>query len=159
MDNKNIWIINQFAGTPYNSAGERHYYLSKYWLKKGYKVNIISGSYNHLYKNQPKIENKTFTIERIDDDFNFCWIKIPEFEQKSVFRLWAMIVFAIKAYFTPVEKLNKPDYIVVSSMPIFSVLTGWLLKKKYSSQKFIFEIRDLWPLTPIYLKGYSKLII
>jgi len=41
-------------------------------------------------------------------------------------------------------------------MPIFPALTGWLLKKRYRARKFIFEIRDLWPLTPIHLMGYSR---
>lgn len=153
---KHIWIINQFAGTPYNSAGERHYFLAKYWLKKGYKVSIISGSFNHLYKNQPKIGKSRFTIENIEEDFNFCWVKIPKFEQETVFRLWAMIVFAYKVLSTPHKIIGKPDIIIVSSMPIFSILTGWILKKRFKIKKLIFEIRDLWPLTPMHLKGYSK---
>ncbi|MBE0654746.1 MAG: glycosyltransferase family 4 protein [Bacteroidales bacterium] len=67
-----------------------------------------------------------------------------------------MIVFAMRAFFVPITIAGKPDIIIVSSMPIFSVLTGWLLKKRYKSKKFIFEIRDLWPLTPIHLMGYSR---
>ena len=52
--------------------------------------------------------------------------------------------------------LGKPNYIIVSSMPIFPILSGFYLKKKYQTKKLLFEIRDLWPLSPMYLSGYSK---
>lgn len=86
----------------------------------------------------------------------FCWVKTPKYNPQSVMRFWAMIVFALKVYFVPVSKAGKPDIIIVSSMPIFSVITGWLLKRKYKAEKFIFEIRDLWPLTPIHLLSYNR---
>lgn len=41
-------------------------------------------------------------------------------------------------------------------MPIFPIVVGKIFKKRYRNKKLIVEIRDLWPLTPMYLKGYSK---
>jgi len=66
-----------------------------------------------------------------------------------------MIVFSIKVLFLPVKMLGKPDVIIVSSMPIFPILSGYALKLRLKC-KLIFEVRDLWPLTPIHLMGYSK---
>jgi glycosyltransferase involved in cell wall biosynthesis len=67
-----------------------------------------------------------------------------------------MIVFAFKILSLNVNLLGKPEIIIVSSMPIFPIISGWYLKKKLKAKKLFFEIRDLWPLTPMYLKGYSK---
>tara|TARA_Y100001954_G_scaffold201136_1_gene220300 strand:- start:508 stop:771 length:264 start_codon:yes stop_codon:yes gene_type:complete len=53
---KNIWVINQFAGNPKSGWGERHYFFSKYWIRKGYNVSIISGSYNHVFKTLPTVK-------------------------------------------------------------------------------------------------------
>jgi glycosyltransferase involved in cell wall biosynthesis len=153
---KTIWVINMTAGTPDSGWGERHYYFSKYW-KENYDVKIISGSYNHLFHNQPKIEaGKRFTIEEIEDGITFCWVKIPKYDGGSIFKLWSMIVFAIKIMSLKVDQIGKPENIIVSSMPIFPIISGWFLKKKHKAKKLFFEIRDLWPLTPMYLKGYSK---
>jgi glycosyltransferase involved in cell wall biosynthesis len=157
MNNKTIWVLNMTSGKPDSGWGERHYYFSKFWVKKGYDVKIISGSYNHLFKNQPVIDpNKKFTLEEVEQGITFCWVKIPKYDGGSIFKLWSMIRFAIRTRNLSAELLGKPDYILVSSMPIFPVITGWYLKKKFKAKKMFFEIRDLWPLTPMYLKGYSK---
>ncbi len=152
---KNIWIFNQTAGTPESGWGERHYFLSKYWAKSNYNITIFSGSYNHLFSNQPKVSTQTYTKENIEPRITFCWVKIKKYNPNSIFKLWSMIVFAWKLFFIPVNKFEKPDVILISSMPLFSVIPAYLLSKKYKS-KLIFEVRDLWPQTPIHLKGYSS---
>lgn len=156
MRNKIIWVLNQTAGKPDSGWGERHFNFSKYWIEKGYDVKIISGSYNHLFINQPKTLNKTFTIEEVEKGITFCWVKIPKYDGGSVFKLWSMIVFAFKILFLKSSVLGKPSIIIVSSMPIFQIVSGIYLKRKFKAKKLFFEIRDLWPLTPMYLSGYSK---
>jgi glycosyltransferase involved in cell wall biosynthesis len=156
MQSKIIWVINQTAGKPDSGWGERHYYLSKYWKQQGYKIKIISGSYNHLFLNQPEVSSKTFTEEKVENGISFCWVKIPTYDAGSIFKLWSMIVFAIKVCFLKSKTLGSPEIIIVSSMPIFPILSGIYLKRKYKAKKLIFEIRDLWPLSPMHLSGYSK---
>lgn len=156
MDNKVIWIINQTAGKPTSGWGERHYQFAKYWVQKGYEVVIISGSHNHLFIHQPKVSNKTFTFENVEKDITFCWVKIPKYFDGGYRKFWSNIIFMIKLFFLPTKKLRKPSHIIVSSMPIFPIINGYIFKKRFNSKKLIIEIRDLWPLTPIYLKGYSK---
>jgi glycosyltransferase involved in cell wall biosynthesis len=151
---KTIWIINQFAGSLKSGWGERHYFLSKKWLEKSYRVVIVSSTFNHMFNNFTDDKHQ-FNFENIDGT-EFCWIKTPKYNPRSVLRFWAMLVFAFKSFFVPISKAGKPDIIIVSSMPIFPSLTGWLLKKRYKSEKYIFEIRDIWPLTAQLLMGYKK---
>ena len=156
MAKKTIWVLNQTAGKPTSGWGERHYYFSKKWIKKGYNVVIVSGSYNHLFHTQPTTEDKIFTFEKIEDGLTFCWVKIPEYKGESIYKLWSMMVFAFRILKLTPKLIGTPHAIIVSSMPIFPILSGWYLKRKYKANKLLFEIRDLWPLTPMYLKGYSK---
>ena len=156
MTKKNIWIINQTAGKIDSGWGERHYYLSNYWVKNGYNVNIISGSHNHLFNNQPKIEKrKWFTYEEVDKQIQFCWVKTP-FYNGGFKKFYSNFIYTLKLFFLSIKKLGKPDVIIVSSMPIFPILNGLFFKRKFKKARLIIEIRDLWPLTPIHLKGYSK---
>ena len=156
MQNKVIWVINQTAGKPDSGWGERHYYFAKHWVQRGYEVKIISGSYNHLFIDQPKISKNRYTIEKVEDGITYCWVKIPKYDGGSVFKLWSMMVFAFRVLFLKSKQLGKPSILIVSSMPIFPILSGIYLKRKFKAKKLFFEIRDLWPLTPIYLSGYSK---
>ena len=149
----NIWVINQFAGKPTSGWGERHYYFSKYWIEKGYRVTIFSGSYNHVFSELPQRTGQ-FSEENVDG-VNFCWVKTPRYNPQSIFRFWSFLVFTFKMLFASSSKHGKPDFIVVSSMPIFPILTGYLLKKKYRSRALFFEIRDIWPLTLILLGNIS----
>lgn len=151
---KNIWIINQFAGTSTSGWGERHYYFSKNWIEKGYNITLVSGSYNHVFNELPNAPNQ-FNIEDVEGT-RFCWVKVPKYDAKSFMRFWSFLVFAFKTYFLPIKELGKPDIIVVSSMPIFPILTGYLLKKRYKASKLIFEIRDIWPLTLVQLGDVSQ---
>ncbi|MDT0552256.1 glycosyltransferase family 4 protein [Urechidicola vernalis] len=156
MSKKTIWVLNQTAGKPTSGWGERHYYFAQKWIEKGYDVMIISGSYNHLFHTQPEIGKKPFTLERIDEKLSFCWVKTPPYFDGGVRKFWSNMVFMFRLFFLPFSKLSRPNYIIVSSMPIFPILNGYLLRRKFKAKKLITEIRDLWPLTPMYLLGYSK---
>jgi len=156
MDKETIWVINQTAGKPDSGWGERHYNFSKYWVKMGYDVKIISGSYNHLFKNQPTNINNTFTIEKVEEGITFCWVKTPKYYDGGYRKFWSNLLFMLKLFLLPSKKLGKPSYIIVSSMPIFPIINGYIFKKRFHAKKLFIEIRDLWPLTPMYLKGYSK---
>jgi hypothetical protein len=39
-NNKTLWIINEYTGSPYHGMEFRHYYLGKELVKRGYNVYI-----------------------------------------------------------------------------------------------------------------------
>jgi glycosyltransferase involved in cell wall biosynthesis len=151
---KTIWVINQFAGKADSGWGERHFFFSKYWIEAEYKVYIISGSFNHVFNNLPQAPN-LYNFEKTSNA-EFCWVKTPKYNPKSGMRFWSFLVFAWRVLFLPSNIMGKPDTIIVSSMPIFPILSGYILKKKYHAKKLIFEIRDIWPLTLNLLGNISK---
>lgn len=150
----NIWIINEYAGSPYHGMEFRHYYLGKEFVKLGHNVTIISASYSHLFRNPPNI-NKYFTLEKIDG-IKYLWIKVPKYEKSTdKRRVLKWIVFSLSLFFVPFNLLDKPDVIILSPMATFPVLPTYILAKRFKA-KLIFEIRDIWPLTLIELGGYSS---
>lgn len=151
---KEIWIINEYAGSPYHSMTFRHYYLAQELIKEGYQVTIFTSSFSHYKLKQHLEVKKTFTKENIDG-VNFVWVKMPEYKApKSAARIRNWFLFALKLFFIPFLKLNKPECILVSSLPLHPILPGNFLANKYKS-KLIFEVRDIWPLSAIELGGYS----
>ena len=148
-NNSIIWIISQNSGTPKVGGVQRHFFFSKIFSESGYKATIIANSNNHLLNTHLKrgIQKR--------DGVNFYGISTLFRFTSGVFRFLQMIEFGIKCFFLPLTKLPKPDIIILSSMSIFPLLAVLFLKKLYKIP-FIFEVRDLWPLTPIYMKKISR---
>ena len=154
MNKKNIWIINQYTGSPYYGMNYRSYYVAKEFVKQGHDVTIFAGTYSHLFTNLPESVGM-FTKEMIDG-INYIWVNTPKYKSsKSIGRVWNMLVFMCKLFFVNIFKYEKPDMIIVSSLSIFPVLNAYIWSKILKIE-FIFEVRDIWPLTLIEVGNISK---
>lgn len=150
---KTIWIINQYAGSLHHGMEYRHYYLARSLQEKGYEVIIFSGSYSHLYKNQPKVDHPG--QEEMIDGIRYVWLQNRYYEKPgSLSRVLNMRDFVSSMKKLDIRKFPKADFILVSSPSLFPVVTAkkWANKLK---AKLIFEVRDIWPLTLQYLGGFG----
>lgn len=152
--NKNIWIINQYAGSPIYGMNYRSYYIAQEFRKKGFNVTIFSGSYSHLFHTYPKVTG-LFTQEN-HHGINYVWVKLRKYKSsKSVGRLLSMFEFMLKLNLFKYKSLPKPNKIIISSLSILPVITAIKFSRKLKID-YIFEIRDIWPLTLIEVGGFSK---
>ncbi|MGB9878041.1 MAG: glycosyltransferase family 4 protein [bacterium] len=146
----NIWFINEYAIPPYL----RHYYLSKALVKKGYKTVIITATYAHCGFGFPETNNEYTFDSR--DGVPYLWVKVPRYRHAhDKRRILKSLVFTARLFKLPLLQMENPDVIVVSSPELFPVIAGYRLAKKLKA-KFVFEVRDIWPLTLIELGGYSR---
>ena len=145
---KSFLIINHYAGAPKYGMEFRHYDIAKELVIKGYRVCIVAASYSHL-RNTPKC--KTEKIDGID----FIWVNTPKYKDYGLKRLINMFVFVFNFFFNNKLVPFKPSFIIVSSPSPFPILNALYLKIKYKA-KLIYEIRDVWPMSIIELKGMSK---
>lgn len=151
---KTFWIINQYSSTPETAMGGRHYYIAQELAKKGHRVYVIAGSYSHLLRIPKKI-NEDFLIENIDPNFNFVWIRLPKYHgAHDKKRIINEFIFSYK-----IRKLKNiiqdtPDVILHSSPALISYFGASYLAS-YFKVPYVFEVRDIWPLTLIELGGYS----
>jgi len=151
---KNIWIINQYTGSPYYGMNYRSYYLGKEFIDKGDDVTIFAGSYSHLFVNHPK--TKGLFTEEIIDGINYIWVKTSKYKNsKSIGRILNMIIFMINLFFFNIFKMKKPDIIIISSLSLFPILNAYIWSKIFKIE-FILEVRDIWPLTLVELNNVSK---
>ena len=154
MKNKNILIINEYAGSLDYGMSFRHYYLAKEFVKLGYKLTIVTASYSHFLKKFPNMENKTYKIEDIES-IKYLWVKVMKysksFDKKRVLKWFE---FMSKLFFISKKLESKPDIIICSPTAPFSILPAYYLAKKFNA-KLIFEVRDIWPLTLVEIGGFS----
>lgn len=144
---KKIWILNHYAIPPNMPGGTRHYDLSQELIKKNFEVTIFSSGFSHGKKNYFKLfKGKPYIVENYGK-LKFVWLKTTSYKKNNYKRIINMISYLTKIL-KVAHNFSKPDVIIGSSVHPFAVIAAWLLSKRYKA-KFIFEVRDLWPQTPI----------
>jgi len=133
----------------------RPYYLAREWVKLGHKVTIISANYSHLRIKQPLV-NKDLSKENIDN-INYIWLKTPKYSESSLKRIINILTFIIKlfVYKNIIIRQTRPDIVIASSTYPLDIYPAYLIAKK-NKAKLVFELHDLWPLSPMVIGGYSK---
>jgi glycosyltransferase involved in cell wall biosynthesis len=152
---KCVWYISKYAWSYKYGFGTRHFYLSEFFNKKGYKASVFSANYNHITKEGAKVRYLSFTEEI--GGVPTLWLKINQYEgASSLSRMLSWVVFELALLLVPekTKKFGKPDIIIVSSLSLLTILSGYILKKRYNA-RLIFEVRDIWPLTIIQTGGFS----
>lgn len=116
----------------------------------GHRVDVLTGIPNHpegvvpeVYRNIPT----PYTEEVGGIPVHRHWLYVTA--NKGRFkRLFNLLSFALSVWWRNgrvQEGCAKPDVVVASSPNFFCALAGWRLARKHNA-KFIFEVRDLWPM-------------
>lgn len=138
-----IIVINQFINDENHAGHKRHIYFQKYSKNNNLNTTLVTS--NRSYINGEKI---TFSNIKNIIIFN-CF-----FKNVGIFnKVMSYFEFSLQAYL----KLNFSNYeVVITSSP--NLLTAYLmlLKAKARRKKFIFEIRDIWPESLVYLSGLKR---
>lgn len=152
--NKSILIVNQYASTPETAMGGRHYYLAKEFARLGHQVFLVASAYTHLLRNPKKID-KSFLIEKVENNFSVIWVKMPYYPHAhSKQRIMNEILFSWKIRGIKSILPVKPDIVYHSAPAVLSYFGAKHLADYYKIP-YVFEERDIWPLTLVELGGYS----
>jgi glycosyltransferase involved in cell wall biosynthesis len=133
----------------------RPYYLSREWVKMGHEVTIAAASFSH--NRQKNIDMQEFIKEEYIDGIRYVWLKTPAYNGNGIGRIRNILSFLHKLYKYEKEINNdiSPDVVIASSTyPLDSYPANWMAKK-YKA-KFVFELHDLWPISPMVLGNMSK---
>jgi len=151
----NILLINHYAGSPYYGMEYRPYYLAREWVRTGHSVTIVAASFSHLRSKYPKIHKKI--KEEIIDGIRYIWIKAPEYKRNGVKRAINMFnfIWRLTENSKKFSKKINPSVVIASSTYPLDIYPAYLISR-FSKAKLIFEVHDLWPLTPIELGSMPK---
>lgn len=145
----NILLVNHYAGSPELGMEFRPYYLGREWTKAGHNVLIVGGTYSHLRKRQPKAGT-----ERIDG-IAYRWLRTPKYNGNGVVRFLSMLCFVAQLFLHGrAWHRFKPDVVIASST---YTLDNWPCHRiaRRNKARYVYEIHDLWPLSPMELGGMS----
>ena len=141
----NILCISKYASPPnYSKMPARLFVLVKEFIKLGHNATLITSDSNH-FSSYPET-SEIYNFEKVGN-VPLYWLKTKKYiKTASIDRVLSWFDFERKLFKMDLNKIEKPDVVLVSSLSIFSIIYGYYLKKKFNAF-LIFEIRDIWPLT------------
>ena len=150
----NILLINHYAGSPHHGMEYRAYYLAREWVRAGHKVQIVAASYSHVRSRQPEVAAQP--VDEVIDGIAYRWLPTPPYQGNGVGRARNIWTF-LQGVWREVPRLCtvfRPDVVIASST---YPMDFWVARRiaRTAKAKLVFEVHDLWPLSPIELSGMS----
>jgi glycosyltransferase involved in cell wall biosynthesis len=147
----NILYLNHYAGSPALGMEYRPYYLAREWVRTGHRVQMLAADFSHVRAQQPQAGDETI------DAIAYRWYPTPRYQGNGLGRvknIWAFLRQVWSA--TPrIVRSFRPDVVIASSTYPMDI---WVARRlaKQAGAKLVFEVHDLWPLSPIELSGMSR---
>jgi len=151
----NVLLINHYAGSIRHGMEYRPYYLAREWVKKGHNVKILAASHSHYRTHQPEMEGKI--QDEIIDGISYRWYRAPGYATNGIGRVRNIVVFLWRVSMDGIRIAAefKPDIVIASSTYPMDVWPARRIAKRAKAQ-LVYEVHDLWPLSPIELGNMSR---
>ena len=145
-----ILLINHYAGSPELGMEYRPYYLAREWVRMGHTVLILAASRSHVRSQQPVPGSY-----RIDGVL-YQFYDTPEYAGNGMGRVRNIWSFCRQVWSDAdiLARDFEPDVVIGSSTYPMDM---WVAKRiaRKARAKLVYEVHDLWPLSPIELSGMS----
>ena len=146
----NIVYLNHYAGSPLLGMEYRPYYLAREWVRAGHRVQMLAADFSHVRSTQP------VAGDSVIDGIAYRFHATPRYVGNGVARVKNIAAF-LRAVWADTPRLLrefKPDVVIASSTYPMDI---WVARRiaRRAGAKLVFEVHDLWPLSPIELSGMS----
>ena len=147
----NILYLNHYAGSPLLGMEYRPYYLAREWVRAGHRVQLLAADFSHVRTVQPNAG------DALTDGIAYRFYATPRYAGNGSARLKNIGAF-LRAVWADAPRLVrdfKPDVVIASSTYPMDI---WVARRiaRLARAKLVFEVHDLWPLSPIELSGMSR---
>lgn len=149
----NILLINHYAGSPRHGMEYRPYYLAREWVRMGHAVHIVASTVAHVRTMPPQAGLAEETI----DGIRYHWVRTPNYKGNGLGRVRNMAAFVLALFCMArfLARSVRPDLVIASSTYPMDIWPARFIASLSGSQ-LVFEVHDLWPLSPMELGGMSR---
>ncbi|HRZ61761.1 MAG TPA: glycosyltransferase family 4 protein [Rubrivivax sp.] len=146
----NLLLVNHYAGSPALGMEYRPYCLAREWVRMGHRVLIVGATFSHVRARQPEAGDETI------DGIKYRWLPTPPYQGNGVGRVRNIWRFLAQLW-RQAPRLAaefRPDAVIASSTYPMDI---WVARRiaRLARAKLVYEVHDLWPLSPIELSGMS----
>ena len=151
-----ILYINHYAGSPRHGMEYRPYYLAREWVKAGHTVRIVASSHSHLRAREPDLGAHA-RLEEMIDGIRYTWLQTCAYRDNGLGRVRNIGAFVHRLYREGRRLADEdaPEVVIASSTYPMDIWPAQRIARM-AGARLVFELHDLWPLTPMELGGMSK---
>ena len=143
-----ILIISKYA-TP--TLYPRHFRLGKELVRQGFDVLLACSTSNTVgISDVPSF--KGLYKKDVIDGVEVIWFKGPKVSNSGTSRILSWFVFELQCLSLIFRSI---DVVYTSSLSLLSIYNGYIHKHLFK-RKWILEIRDVWPTSPVIAGGFSE---
>jgi glycosyltransferase involved in cell wall biosynthesis len=150
-----ILLINHYAGSIRHGMEYRPYYLAREWVRQGHRVTIVAASHSHVRTQAPAMGGRARIDETIDG-IDYVWLATPSYRGNGAARVRNMAAFLwrLERAGAALAEALQPDAVIASSTYPLDIWPAQRIARR-AGARLLFEVHDLWPLSPMELGGYS----
>jgi glycosyltransferase involved in cell wall biosynthesis len=151
---RTILLINHYAGSPRHGMEYRPYYLAREWVRRGHRVRIVASARSHIRARAPDLQGRDRRDECIDG-IEYSWFATPPYQGNGLGRVRNMAAFVARLYreARTLARELAPDVVIASSTYPLDIWPAHRIAR-LAGARLLFELHDLWPLSPMELGGY-----
>ena len=147
----NILLVNHYAGSPALGMEYRPYYLAREWVRLGHRVQVLAADFSHVRATRPDAGDASV------DGIAYRFYATPPYQGNGLGRVKNIWAFLRQVWAdTPrLVREFKPDVVIASSTYPMDIWVARRLARR-ARAKLVYEVHDLWPLSPIELSGMPR---
>ncbi|MGE3817825.1 MAG: glycosyltransferase family 4 protein [Isosphaeraceae bacterium] len=151
----NILLINHYAGSPSLGMEYRPYHFARQWVKLGHEVTIVAATHSHL---RPRPSGaRGLCTEEVVEGVQYLWLGSVPYQRNGPRRGINILSFVgnALAHSRRIGHQARPDLVIASSTYPLDIVVARRIARAHKA-RLVFEVHDLWPLTPILLGQMSE---
>ncbi len=146
-----ILLINHYAGGPAYGMEHRPFYMAREWVRAGHDVTILAATQSHLRHRTPEAGDEWIAGIR------YRFVETPAYQGNGLGRVRNMLAFTGRLWQDAAQLARelKPDVVIASSTYPLDLYPARRIARK-AGARLIYEVHDLWPLSPMELGNMSR---
>ena len=139
----NMLLIHQAFTSPNEPGGTRHYEFARHCVTHGHGFTVVASDLSYLTGKRIIRHAGLVSKQDLDGIHVLRAYTYPSLHRSFIWRVFSFLSFMVTSLVAAL-RAGPIDLIMVTSPPIFQVVSGWLLAV-LCRRPLLLEIRDLWP--------------
>jgi glycosyltransferase involved in cell wall biosynthesis len=158
MSGLDVYWVNQFATTPDQPGGSRHFDMARELLGRGHQARIVASDLTLTTRRYSR-RRSAFDLRAIHEDVKgvpFTFLAAGSYQTNNWRRVASMLTFGALVFWHLVRVPVRPNTVFVGSSPHLVAAFGAWLAAAVRRVPFVFEVRDLWPESFVEVSGRER---